>query len=438
MIGSIVIFAITYLLIATEKLDKTSAALLGAAVAVFGGWVPYHDALRAVDLNVIFLLVGMMIVVNILGQTGLFEWLAISIAKRSKGDGLRILTLFVGITAVLSAFLDNVTTVILVAPITILICEILELPAVPFLILEAIFSNVGGTATLVGDPPNVLIASATVLTFNDFIVHLTPVVLIMLGVLLPILRWWFGPMVQVKPALAARLERARPELAILDHGMLWRGLAVFVVILVAFFASHALHLEPGLIALTGGLVMSVVCRADLHHVLEKVEWNSVFFFIGLFMLIGALEHNGVFESLGHVILGLTQGNLMLTALTILWFAAVASAIVDNIPLVIAMIPLLDSIIPTFGQSLGLTDPVLVHDLVAEPLYWSLALGACLGGNGTLVGASANVVVAQIARRNHYPLTFGAFTRLGAPIMLVTLLISSVYVVVRYFVWTGLV
>lgn len=438
MIGSIVIFAITYLLIATERLDKTSAALLGAAACVLGGWVPYHEALLAVDLNVIFLLVGMMIVVNIMGTTGLFEWLAITIAKRSKGDGVRILTLFVVITAVLSAFLDNVTTVILVAPITILICEILEIPAVPFLILEAIASNIGGTATLVGDPPNVLIASATVLTFNDFIVHLTPVVLVMMAVMVVLVRWRFGAMMQVKPSAAARLERARPELAILDHGMLFRGLAVFGVILVAFFASHALGMEPGIIALTGGLVMSVVCRADLHHVLEKVEWNSVFFFIGLFMLIGSLEHNGVFEELGHVILGMTHGNLMLTAITILWFAAIASAIVDNIPLVIAMIPLLDSIIPTFGQSLGITDPELVHDLVAEPLYWSLALGACLGGNGTLVGASANVVVAQIARRNNYPLTFGAFTRLGAPIMVVTLVISTVYIVLRYFVATGLV
>ncbi len=434
MIGSLVIFGITYLFIATEKLDKTAAALLGASAAIMLGLLPYEEALRAVDLNVIFLLVGMMLAVNIMAGTGLFEWIAVRIAQRANGNGMVILSAFLVATAVLSAFLDNVTTVILIAPITILICEILVLPAIPFLILEALASNIGGAATLVGDPPNVIIASQTGLSFNQFIVNLGPPVLVMLvgGVLMA--RFFFRDLMVVDEANKAHIRRARPELAILDAKKLRRALAVFALILVGFFASHAVGIEPGIIALSGALIMALVTRTDLHHALEKVEWNSVFFFIGLFMLIGALEHNHVFEALGHQIVKFTAGNLLLTVMVVLWFSAVCSAVVDNIPLVIAMIPLLQrAIIPDFAVQMGLEmGSEALRLQVAEPLYWSLALGACLGGNGSLVGASANVVVAQIARRNNYPLTFMAFTRYGAPTMLGTLVIASGFLYLRYF------
>ncbi len=431
MLGSIILFAITYVLIASEKLDKTAAALLGASAAIFLGLVPHEEALAAVDLNVVFLLMGMMVVVNILAGTGLFEWVAVTIARRARGDGMRILLLFLLTTAVLSAALDNVTTVILIAPITILICEILELNVVPFLILEAIASNIGGTATLIGDPPNVLIASATGLSFNDFILHLSPAVVLIMAIGLPVAALLFRGSTRVRPECQDRLLAARPDKAILEPERLKRALVVFGLMLLAFFASHSLHIEPGIIAISGALIMAIVCGVDLHHALEKVEWNSIFFFIGLFMLIGALEHNHVFESLGVLILEVTSGNLAATALTVLWFSAIASAIVDIIPLVIAMIPLIKSIVPVFAQQLGLSDAEAIRLQIEEPLYWSLALGACLGGNGSLVGASANVVIAQIARRNRYDFTFWGFTRLGLPTMLGSTAIASVYVYLRY-------
>ena len=432
MFGPVLIFAITYLLIATEKMDKTAAALLGASAAIILHLVPYKVALAAVDLNVVFLLVGMMIVVGILARTGVFEWLAVTFARASKGNGVVILLLFLAATAVLSAALDNVTTVILIAPITILICELLELPTTTFLVLEAIASNIGGTSTLIGDPPNVLIASATGLSFNAFLINLGPPVLIMLVIGAAFIVLIYRKEFQTRPELAQRVLRAYPERAILEPETLKRALVVFAMILVAFFASHSVGLEPGIIALAGALLMAVVCEVDLHHVLEKVEWNSVFFFIGLFMLIGALEHNHVFEALGHTILDLTQGNFVLTVLTVMWFAALASAIVDNIPLVIAMIPLIETIIPTFAVQMGVADdPAAVKALVAEPLYWSLALGACLGGNGSLVGASANVVIAQIARRNNYDFTFWAFTRRGLPVMLATLVVATGWLYLRF-------
>lgn len=431
MLGSIVLFAISYVLIATEKVDKTAAALLGGSAGILLGLVPHEAALEAIDLNVVFLLMGMMIVVNILAGTGLFEWVAVTIARAAKGDGARILLLFLAATAVLSALLDNVTTVILIAPITILICEILELEAVPFLVLEAVASNVGGTATLIGDPPNVLIASATGLSFNEFVLHLAPAVGIMMLLALPLVMLYGKRSFQVREDLKERLLRARPDKAILEPVRLKRALAVFGGMLVAFFASHSLHIEPGIIAITGALIMAIVCRVDLHHALEKVEWNSIFFFVGLFMLIGALEHNHVFESLGLTILDVTAGNFAATALVVLWFAAIASAIVDNIPLVIAMIPLIRTIVPVFADHMGVTDPEVIRLQIEEPLYWALALGACLGGNGSLVGASANVVVAQIARRNRYDFTFWAFTRMGLPVMLGTTAVASVYLWVRY-------
>lgn len=431
MLGSIVLFAISYVLIATEKLDKTAAALLGGSAGILLGLVPHEAALEAIDLNVVFLLMGMMIVVNILAGTGLFEWVAVTIARAARGDGARILLLFLLATAVLSALLDNVTTVILIAPITILICEILELEVVPFLVLEAVASNVGGTATLIGDPPNVLIASATGLSFNEFVVHLAPAVAVMMLLGLPLVMLYGKRSFQVREDLKERLLRARPDKAILEPVRLKRALTVFGGMLLAFFASHSLHIEPGIVAITGALVMAIVCRVDLHHALEKVEWNSIFFFVGLFMLIGALEHNHVFESLGLTILDVTAGNFAATALVVLWFAAIASAIVDNIPLVIAMIPLIRTIVPVFADHMGVTDPEVIRLQIEEPLYWALALGACLGGNGSLVGASANVVVAQIARRNRYDFTFWAFTRMGLPVMFGTTAIASVYLWLRY-------
>lgn len=427
MILSLAVFVVTYVCIATEKVDKTIAALVGAAVVIFLHCIPYDDALHAVDLNVLYLLIGMMIVMQILSETGLFQWIAVVIAQKAKGNAIVLLAAFLAFTAFTSAFLDNVTTVILIAPITILITQILEVDAIPFLVFEAIFSNIGGTATLIGDPPNVLIGSQSGLTFNQFLIHLTPIIVMITAICLSLIVLIFRKSLHVKPAAKKRIMIAKPHLAITDAPKLKRGLIVFVFILLGFFLSHVTKVQCGVVALAGAVIMTFVCRSKVQVVFEKVEWNTIFFFVGLFMLVGALEYNHVFEEAGSYIVRLTGGNLLLTCLLLLWFSAISSAIVDNIPLVMAMIPLIKSMVPGMAAGLGMAQPQ-----VAEPLYWCLALGACLGGNGTLVGASANVVVTQIAVRNNYNLTFWGFTRYGFPTMIVTLVASTVYVYVRYF------
>ncbi len=439
MVLTILIFAVTYVFIATEKIDKCAAAILGSSVVIILGLAPYtmhldpetgHEVpglLNMIDLNVIFLLTGMMVIVNILSKTGLFEWIAIVLAQKAKGRGMVILINFLVATAFLSAMLDNVTTIILIAPITILVTQILEVPTVPVLILEAVFSNLGGTATLVGDPPNIVIGSKAGLSFMDFITNLTPPVLIILAIALVIIIPLFKKRMHVPELIRERVMKAHPEKAIIDPKVLRRALPVFCLVIIGFFVGHMFHVEPGIIALGGALLMAVVCGIDVHQVLEHVEWGTIFFFIGLFMLIGALEHNGVFELLGATVIELTHGNLLLTTMAVLWFCAIFSAIVDNIPLVIAMMPLLQIIIPDYVASTGLS-----QEQVSHPLYWALALGACLGGNGSLIGASANVVVSQIAHKNRYKLSFMDFTKYGLPMMLLSLVISTVYLYLRYF------
>ncbi len=433
MITAIVIFAITYIFIASEKVDKTIAAMLGATAIIFAGQIEYQEALHKIDLNVIYLLVGMMIIVHILATTGLFEWIAVSVAQKVHGRAIPLLVLLLTVTAILSAVLDNVTTIILIAPITILITQILEINAVPFLILEAVFSNIGGTATLVGDPPNVLIGSQTHLEFNDFIIHLGPIVAIICVVAMPLVILIIKKHLVVSDATRERIMEARPELAIIYPGRLVIALVVFGFVLAGFFLSQKIGIEPGLVAIAGAFLMTLCCGLKPSEVLAEVEWGTIFFFLGLFMLIGALDHVGVFKYLGTVILHLTSGNLLWTCIAIMWFSAIFSALVDNIPLVMAMIPLIRSIVPLFLTQMGLeADSETARLVITEPLYWSLALGACLGGNGSLVGASANIVVAQIARKNKYKLSFWDFTRYGMPIMLVSLLISTAYVYLRYF------
>jgi len=432
MLIPIIVFLVVYFFIATEIIDKTIASLIGAGLMIGLHLVGYEEALHAIDLNVIFLLVGMMIVVNTLTDTGVFEWLAIKLARLARGNGLVLAIFFMLLTAVLSAFLDNVTTVILMAPITILLCQLLEIPAVPILIMEAVFSNIGGTATLVGDPPNILIGSQTHLSFNDFLINLSPPVLVMLALLLGVMALMFRKTIKTTEHTRKRIEQSRPEKAILQPLVLKKALIVFGLILAGFFGGRMLDIEPGIIALVGAMVMVLVCKKDIHHSLVHVEWNTILFFAGLFMMISALEHSHVFEAMGDFILHICGGNLMATALTILWFSAIASAIVDNIPLVMAMIPLVKGIIPVFAQQMGIDDPSLIQLQITEPLLWSLALGACLGGNGTLVGASANVVIAQVANRNGCPITFWSFTKYGFPFMIVSLLIAHLYIYLRYF------
>ncbi len=442
MILSLAIFVVCYFFIATEKIDKTITALLGACLMVALHLITYESALDKVDLNVIYLLIGMMVIVNILASTGVFEWIAIVVARTAGGDSVRLLLLLCLVTAVLSAFLDNVTTIILIAPVTILITQLLEIPTVPFLIVEAIASNIGGTGTMIGDPPNILIGSKSHLTFIDFIVHLGPISIVVLMVILLLVTLLIkgkslGKQFDVSEKAKQRLVDAYPEEAIINPGRLKKALLVLGMVFTGFFTGHLLDIETGVFALGGAMLMALVCRIDIHEALAKVEWNTILFFVGLFMLVGALEENGLFDLVGHRLVAMTSGNLLMTCIAILWFSAIFSTCVDNIPLVIATIPIINTSIPSFAQDMNLIlGSPEANTLIAEPLYWSLALGACLGGNGSLIGASANVVVAQIAKRNSYRLSFMDFTRVGFPVMLLSVALATAYIYLRYFLLRG--
>ena len=427
----ILIFTVAYLFIASEKIEKAVAAILGAGAMAVCGVAKTSDMLAKIDLNVLGLLIGMMIIVNIMAASGVFEWIAVTIARRTRGNGILIAVEFLLATAFISAFMDNVTTVILMAPVTILICQFLNLPAVPLLILEAVFSNIGGTATLIGDPPNILIGASCGLSFNDFLLNLTPVIVLMTALLLGLVIFLLRKRLHTGEEVLERVRMTDPARAILEPVVLRRSLIVFAVILLGFFTTRLTGLDAGVIALCGAFFMAQVCRVNLTGMLEKVEWPTILFFCGLFMMVGALELNGVFGKLGQGLLKLTDGNFGLTLMMILWSGAILSAIIDNIPLVIAMIPLIHSIIPAFAASMGYTDAAEISRHVAQPLFWALALGACLGGNGTLIGASANVVISQLARKNGYALSFREFTKYGFPLMLLSVLISSGYLYWRY-------
>ncbi|HJH03483.1 MAG TPA: ArsB/NhaD family transporter [Victivallis vadensis] len=428
----ITIFILAYIAIASEKVDKTIAAMIGAGLMVAFHVADFTEMLGKVDLNVLGLLIGMMIIVNVMATTGVFEYLAVLIARQTRGNGVLVTVEFLLATAIISAFMDNVTTIILMAPITILITQLLGLPTVPVLILEALFSNIGGTATLVGDPPNILIGASCNLSFNDFIINLAPVVLLIMAVCLGAVVLLMRKKLQSNPDSVVQVQLTQPRRAILDPARLKRSLIVFALVLLGFFTSRLIHLEPGLIAICGAFVMVPVCRLELAHMLEKVEWNTILFFCGLFMMVGALEIDGVFTLLGEHMVSLTRGNFALTMMIILWGSAILSAIIDNIPLVISMIPLINSIVPVFARQMGIeADTEAIRQQISEPLFWSLALGACLGGNGTLIGASANVVISQIAHKNNYKLSFKDFTCYGAPIMVLSVFISMVYLFLRY-------
>ncbi|WP_419645187.1 SLC13 family permease [Victivallis vadensis] len=428
----ITIFILAYIAIASEKVDKTIAAMIGAGLMVAFHVADFTEMLGKVDLNVLGLLIGMMIIVNVMATTGVFEYLAVLIARQTRGNGVLVTVEFLLATAIISAFMDNVTTIILMAPITILITQLLGLPTVPVLILEALFSNIGGTATLVGDPPNILIGASCNLSFNDFIINLAPVVLLIMVVCLGAVVLLMRKKLQSNPDSVVQVQLTQPRRAILDPARLKRSLIVFALVLLGFFTSRLIHLEPGLIAICGAFVMVPVCRLELAHMLEKVEWNTILFFCGLFMMVGALEIDGVFTLLGEHMVSLTRGNFALTMMIILWGSAILSAIIDNIPLVISMIPLINSIVPVFARQMGIeADTEAIRQQISEPLFWSLALGACLGGNGPLIGASANVVISQIAHKNNYRLSFKDFTCYGAPIMVLSVFISMVYLFLRY-------
>ena len=424
MIGSIIIFVVFYTLLISEKVEKSIVAIFFAFLAIATKLINFEQAVHAIDLNVIFLLIGMMTSVNILAETGFFEWIAIFVAKKMKGSGFGIFSMLLILTAVFSAMLDNVTTVILIAPMTILITQILELPTVPFLVFEAMASNIGGTATLIGDPPNIIIGSRADLSFNDFLTHVAPDILFITILFVLIAGFLLRKKLRVPQNIKARVLEAFPENAIRDRKKLRISLIIFALIFAGFFFHNLLKVEPGVIALGGMALMLFFARSESDAMLKSVEWDSILFFVGLFIIIGAMEQNGALDIFASYMIKISAGNMLIAMLIILWGSAVFSAVLDNIPFVITMVPLVQKLVESFGLS-----PV-----GPNPLFWALAIGACLGGNGTLIGASANVIIAKIGKKNNSAISFGYFSKISVPMTIMTLTVSSVYLWLRYLVF----
>ena len=430
------IFILAYSLIVLEKIHKTTIAIFGAALMIVLGIVTqdnaFHSTELGVDWNVIFLLVSMMTIINIMKPSGVFEYIAIKSAKAAKGKPFMIMAIFSVVTAVLSAFLDNVTTVLLIAPVTLLICQALELDVVPFLITEVLASNIGGTATLIGDPPNIMIASKAQLDFMAFIYHLTPVIIITMIIYIFTLKLIFGKRLTVREDLRQRVMAMDENEAIQDPVLLKKSLIVLAVTMTGFVFHGMLHLEPATIAFAGaGLLLLISGIREPHHILAEAEWGTLFFFIGLFIIIGGVIKVGLIKWLSIQVLEITQGNMLATSMVVMWFSAFASAIVDNIPYVATMNPLIIDMAKQLWPNLSGTE--LLHHPDLMPVWWSLALGACLGGNGTAIGASANVIVVGIAERSGYPISFKKFMLYGIPFMIQTVIISMIYVWLRYYV-----
>jgi Na+/H+ antiporter NhaD/arsenite permease-like protein len=424
---AVTVFVIAYIFIATEKIPKMVAALAGAGVVLALGISGADDAFfsedTGIDWNVIFLLLGMMIIVGILRRTGVFEYVAIWAAKRAKGSPLRVMILLALITAVASAFLDNVTTVLLIAPVTLLVCDRLDIRPVPFLIAEVLASNIGGTATLIGDPPNIIIGSRAGLAFNDFLVNLAPIVAIELVVFTLVLPRLFRGSFTVDPARVADVMALNEREAIQKPKLLLKCGIVLLAVFAGFVLHSVIHIEPSVVALLGAGVLVLISGTEPKQYLAGVEWETLLFFAGLFIMIGALVKTGVIGTLARLAADATGGNALLAVMLILVVSALLSGVIDNIPYVATMSPLV------LALTNDIPDPA--H---SEALWWSLAIGADFGGNMTAVGASANVVMLGIAARSGSPISFWEFTKKGAVVTVITVLVAVPYLWLRYFVF----
>ena len=423
------LFVLTYALIVAERLNRAIVAVSAASLMVVGGVLTQEAAVQGIDFNTIGLLTGMMVIVTITRRSGVFQYLAIWSAKRVNADPWGILVMLVLVTAVLSALLDNVTTVLLIAPVTLLITDELKINAYPYLFAEIFASNIGGTATLIGDPPNIMIGSAVGLSFNEFIINLAPIAAVLLLLFLLPLYFIWGHSLEASAERRQTVMNYREADAITDRRLLKQSLSVVALVITGFFLAHRLKAEPATIALFGAALLLILDNLPRHieaqsdnvqSTFSAVEWTTIFFFIGLFIVVYGVETVGILGLLAEQVLELTGGDRSLTAIAILWVSAVASAIVDNIPFVATMIPLIESMSADFGG-----------DEQLMPLWWSLALGACLGGNGSLVGASANLIVAGYAERAGQPIRFLPFMLMAFPLMLVSIMISTVYVYWRF-------
>ena len=420
---AIAVFVVAYVFIATEKLPRVLVALGGAAIMVVIGATDDASAFfseeTGIDWNVVFLLLGMMIIVGILRQTGVFEYLAIWSAKTAKGRPFRIMVMLVVITAVLSAFLDNVTTILLVAPVSLLVAQRLGKSPVPYLLAEVFASNIGGTATLIGDPPNLIIGSRGGIGFNEFILQLAPIVVVLIAVLIGLCRILFRSTFAYDEERAARVMALDEREAIRDRGLLVRSLVVVGLVLVGFLTSQLTGLEPSIVALLGAGLLVLLARLEPARVFGDVEWETLLFFAGLFVMVGSLVNLGVIEVIGQAAKSAVGDHYFAASGVLLFGSALFSGIVDNIPYVATLAPLTNDIVQSGGGD-------------ARPLWWALALGADLGGNLTAVGASANVVMTGIAKRNGHPISFWEFTKYGAIVTVVTVGLCFPYLWLRYY------
>lgn len=416
---SIIIFVVTMAAIMTEKVHRALAAVAGATLLLIFQILDVESLASYIDFNTVGILIGMMLFVSVVKISGLFEYIAIKAAKLSKGKPWIIMILFFVITAVLSAFLDNVTTVLLVGPMTIAVTEMLGLNPVPFLITQILASNIGGTATLIGDPPNIMIGSAAGLSFNDFIVN-TGVPAVIIG-FLTILCFYFiyGRKLKVTEEKMAAVMKLDENKAIKDKVLLVQSVVVMACVVLAFIFHDALGIQSATIAIAAAAIILFLSKgkADPEEIIATVEWPTIVFFVGLFGVVGGLQQTGVIDMMAKFLINVTQGNDLLMLLLILWVSAILSSFLDNIPFVATLIPL----IITMGKS----------GMDIAPLWWALSLGACLGGNGTLVGASANVVLSGISKRDGHEITFGSYLKIGFPLMIMSIIVSTVYLVVMY-------
>lgn len=414
---AVAVFLIVILLIISERVHRTVAAMAGAMVLILTGVMSADKALSYIDFNTIGVLVGMMIFVAIVRRSGMFEYIAVRAAKAVHGDPWKIMVAFTLITAVLSAILDNVTTVLLVGPMSIAIARMLKIDPVPFLMGQILASNVGGTATLIGDPPNIMIGSAAHLSFMDFLENTGFSVLFILAVLILLMKIVYEKKIEMGTVDTSAIEKLDPSKSITNRALMRKGIIVLICVIVGFMFHDKLGIESSVIALTAAAVMLIIGREDVNEAIQDVEWTTILFFMSLFVVVGGLTETGIIKELASKIINATDGHPMVTMLVLLWASALLSSILDNIPFVATLIPL---ILAMQADGMDVTS-----------FWWAISLGACLGGNGTMIGASANVVLSDISTKHGYPITFKSYLKVGMPFMLLSIVISTVFLVVKF-------
>ena len=416
-IFAIVVFVLVMGAIMTEKLHRATAALAGAVLLVICGVMTGKQAIGYIDFNTIGVLVGMMIVVAVIRTTGMFEYISIKAAKAAKGDPWKILIAFVLITAILSAFLDNVTTVLLVGPMSIAIARMLETNPVPFLMMQILASNVGGTATMIGDPPNIMIGSASGLSFMDFITNTGAAAVLIIIAQIIVMKFLYKKQLESGPINKTSVMNLDPDKSITNRKLMKQSIAVMVLVVIGFVIHDKLGFDSCMIALGAAAIMLIIGHQEVDQIISEVEWTTIVFFMSLFVVVGGLERTGVIHSISSWLISATEGHYILTMLVLLWASALLSSVLDNIPFVATLIPLVLTM-----QQQGMN---------VEAFWWAISLGACLGGNGTMIGASANVVLSDIANKHGYPITFKSYLRVGFPFMLMSVGIATVFLLVRY-------